>query len=137
MTYNIFSSTAPAMPMPTKGTEICKLLLSKVSKDMQEPLVPMAIPALAAHLCDVKFMYSDNKYYELCGQMGHLIGPSGIGKAQLSSLIEAIQRKFRDHDEPGERLFLQLRELLPNLQHHQLPPGCKDFSEYYLKELKE
>ena len=99
MTYNIFSSTAPAMPMPTKGTEICKLLLSKVSKDMQEPLVPMAIPALAAHLCDVKFMYSDNKYYELCGQMGHLIGPSGIGKAQLSSLIEAIQRKFRDHDD--------------------------------------
>ena len=86
MTYNIFSSTAPAMPMPTKGTEICKLLLSKVSKDMQEPLVPMAIPALAAHLCDVKFMYSDNKYYELCGQMGHLIGPSGIGKAQFGSL---------------------------------------------------
>ena len=36
----------------------------------------MAIPALAAHLTDVKIMYSDNKYYELCGQMGHLIGPS-------------------------------------------------------------
>ena len=86
MTYNIFSSTAPAMPMPTKGTEICKLLLSKVSKDMQEPLVPMEFSALAAHLCDVKFMYSDNKYYELCGQMGHLIGPSGIGKAQFGSL---------------------------------------------------
>ena len=40
---------------------------------MREPLVPMAIPALAAHLTDVEFMYSDNKYYELCGQMGHLI----------------------------------------------------------------
>ena len=37
-------------------------------------------------------MYSDNKYYELCGQMGHLIGPSGIGKAQLTHLIEAIRR---------------------------------------------
>ena len=33
-----------------------------------------------------KFMYSDNKNYELCGQMGHLISPSGIGKAQFSSL---------------------------------------------------
>lgn len=31
--------------------------------------------------------------------MGHLIGQSGIGKAQLSHLVEAILRKFRDHDE--------------------------------------
>ena len=35
-------------------------------------------------------------------------------------------------DAPGERLFLQLKELLPGLVHHQLPPGCKDFSDYYL-----
>ena len=39
---------------------------------------------------------------------------------------------FPDHDEPGERLFLQLQQVLPSLVHHQLPPGCKDFSEYYL-----
>ena len=39
---------------------------------------------------------------------------------------------FPDRDEPGERLFLQLKERLPNLVHHQLPPGCKDFSDYYL-----
>ena len=39
---------------------------------------------------------------------------------------------FPDCDAPGERLFLQLKELLPDLVHHQLPPGCKDFSEYYL-----
>ena len=38
---------------------------------------------------------------------------------------------FPDRDEPGERLFLQLQQVLPNLQHHQLPPGCKDFSEYW------
>ena len=63
------------MPKPAKGTEICKLLLSQASKDMREPLVPMAIPALAAHLSDVEFMYSDNKYYEMSGQMVHLIGP--------------------------------------------------------------
>ena len=40
---------------------------------------------------------------------------------------------FPDRDEPGERLFLQLKEVLPGLVHHQLPPGCKDFSEYYLQ----
>ena len=39
---------------------------------------------------------------------------------------------FPDRDEPGERLFLQLQELLPNLEHLQLPPDCKDFSDYYL-----
>lgn len=39
---------------------------------------------------------------------------------------------FPDQDEPGERLFLQLREVLPSLVRHQLPIGCKDFSEYYL-----
>ena len=99
MNYNIFDRIAPAMPSPSRGTEICKLLLSQASKDMRETLVPMAIPALAAHLTNVKFMYCDNKYYELCGQMGHLIGPSGIGKAQFTHLVEAIMRPFRDHDE--------------------------------------
>ena len=66
---------------------------------MREPLVPMVLPALAAHLTDVKLMYSDNQYDELCSQMGHLVGLSGIGKAQLTHLIEAIMRPFRDHDE--------------------------------------
>ena len=37
-----------------------------------------------------------------------------------------------DADVPGERLFLQLKEVLPNLVRHQLPNNCKDFSEFYL-----
>ena len=40
---------------------------------------------------------------------------------------------YPDRDLPGERLFLQLRDLLPNLTHHQLPPTCKDYSDYYVK----
>ena len=40
---------------------------------------------------------------------------------------------YPDNDVPGERLFLQLKEVLPSLERHQLPVGCKDFSEYYLK----
>ena len=39
---------------------------------------------------------------------------------------------YPDRDAPGERLFLQLQQVLPSLQHHQLPPDCKDFSDYYL-----
>ena len=40
---------------------------------------------------------------------------------------------YPDRDEPGERLFLQLQQILPNLEHHQLPPDCKDYSDYDLK----
>lgn len=40
---------------------------------------------------------------------------------------------FPDNDGPGERLFLQLKEVLPDLEHHQLPPGCKDFGDYFVK----
>jgi hypothetical protein len=43
MTYNLFGRTAPAMPRPGKGTEICKLLLSQATKDMRKPLVPIEI----------------------------------------------------------------------------------------------
>ncbi len=55
-------------------------------------------------------------------------------------MLEALNREletpfhmYPDRDAPGERLFLQLKELLPNLQHHQLPMGCKDFSDFYLQ----
>ena len=43
---------------------------------------------------------------------------------------------YPDRDAPGARLFLQLQQVLPSLVHHQLPPGCKDYSEYYLKKLR-
>ena len=57
MIYDIFSRTAPAMPKPGKGTEIVKLLLSQVSKGMQEPILPMTLPALAAHYQHLLHMY--------------------------------------------------------------------------------
>lgn len=58
---------------------------------------------------------------------------------QLSTLHSQLSTPFHmwpDRDEPGERLFLQLQQVLPSLVHHQLPPGCKDFSEYYLSTKK-
>jgi len=53
----------------------------------------------------------------------------------LSTLSATLSTEFHmypDRDVPGERLFLQLQQVLPGLVHHQLPPGCKDFGEYYL-----
>lgn len=43
---------------------------------------------------------------------------------------------YPDADIPGERLFLQLRELLPGIQRHQLPHGCKDYADLYVKEIR-
>ena len=51
----------------------------------------------------------------------------------FSSSLSLTFHMAPDRDEPGERLFLQLQQLLPNLTHHQLPPTCKDFSDYYLQ----
>ena len=98
MTYDIFSSTAPAMPKTDKSTKFIDFILSNASKDMREALVPMMMPALSAHLTETEFMYSDKKFYEMSGQMGHLIGPSGIGKAQLTHLVDAIMRSASEHD---------------------------------------
>ena len=58
---------------------------------------------------------------------------------QLLSLALSLSLTFHmypDRDAPGERLYLQLRQVLPSLVHHQLPPDCKDFSEYYLRRLR-
>jgi hypothetical protein len=52
---------------------------------------------------------------------------------ELLSALSAAFHMYPDRDEPGERLFLQLQKVLPSLVHHQLPPGCKDFSDYYVK----
>ena len=57
--------------------------------------------------------------------------------AEIGSQLKIEWHMFPDKDAPGESLFLQLKEILPQLVHHQLPPGCKDFSEYYLKEKTE
>ena len=53
--------------------------------------------------------------------------------ANISETFGVEWHMFPDRDAPGERLFLQLKEILPSLIHHQLPPGCKDFGEAYLK----
>ena len=56
--------------------------------------------------------------------------------------IELISRPLReswigsihmipDNDTPGNKLFLQLQNLLPALEHHLLPSKYKDFGEYW------
>ena len=51
-----------------------------------------------------------------------------------SQKLGTVFHMFPDNDEPGERLFLQLRDLLPQILRHQLPPGCKDYSDMYMSK---
>ncbi len=58
----------------------------------------------------------------------------GVGGEARGAGGEALFHMYPDRDAPGERLFMQLKEVLPSLVHHQLPPDCKDFSDFYLTQ---
>ena len=107
MKYDISNKTAPKMPTLGKGTECIRLLLSQASKDMYEPLVPMLFPSLGAHISGTEFQYPDLSWKEPCGMMANLVADSGGNKGQLSSLVEAVCRDFRQHDEEELRKLVE------------------------------
>ena len=75
-----FKTTFPKMPNLGRGTECLKILLSQAPKDMYEPLVPMFLPILGAHISGAEFQYPDLTWKELCGQMANLVVKSGGNK---------------------------------------------------------
>ena len=111
MRYDISKSKAPAMPNLGKGTECIKLLLSQVSKDNYEPFVPLFFPVLGAHISNAEFQYPDNSWKEPTGMMANLVANSGDNKGQLSPVVEAICRDFRQHDEEEENKYLEWQRL--------------------------
>ena len=58
----------------------------------------------------------------------------------LSAELSTVFHIFPDQDAPGEQLYNRLVEASVKygftILRHQLPKGCKDFSEYYLQRLK-
>ena len=112
MKYDITKTTAPKMPRLGKGTECIKILLSQVSKDRHEPLVPMLFPILGAHVSGSEFQYPDLTWKELCGMMANLVAESGGNKGQLSHLVEAICMDFRAHDEAEMKRLVQWQRQL-------------------------
>ncbi|WP_155950156.1 hypothetical protein [Prevotella sp. P6B4] len=111
MKYEISKATAPAMPNLGKGTECIKLLLSQASKMMHEPFLPMFFPVLGAHMSGTEFMYPDNSWKEPCGMMANLVARSSDNKGQLSPLIEALCRDFRQHDKAEEDKYKEWQRL--------------------------
>ena len=50
---------------------------------------------------------------------------------EVTSRLSIRWRMAPDHDAPGERLFQQLKEVLPRLELVPLAAGCKDFGEMW------
>ena len=107
MRYDISKPSAPKMPSLGKGTECIKILLSQVSGNMQEPMVPMFFPVLGAHISGAEFQYPDFSWKEPTGMMTNLVAHSGDNKGQFKDLANAICRDFRQHDEAEEKKLLE------------------------------
>ena len=103
MKYNISTNSAPKMPKFGRGTDCIKILLSQVSKDVQEPIVPMLFPIFGAHISGAEFQYPDLSWKEPTGMMANLVANSGDNKGQLTTLAKAICRDFHQHDEAEEK----------------------------------
>ena len=73
MKYNISKSTPPGMPNLVRGTKCMLFLLSKVSKDMHQPIVPILFSLLESHASGAEFMRPDQNQKEICGMMDNLV----------------------------------------------------------------
>ena len=131
MRYNISKPTAPKMPRLGKGTECIKILLTQVSKDMYEPLVPMFFPILGAHVSGSEFQYPDLTWKELCGMMANLVADSGCNKGQLSLLVEAICRDFRDHDEAELKKLVEWSKQVKTKSANKEKPARPDVAIWF------
>ena len=131
MKYNISKTTAPKMPKLGKGTECVTLLLSQVSKDMHQPIVPMIFPILGAHVSGAEFMYPDQSWKETCGMLANLVADSGAGKGQLSGLVEALCRDFRAHDEEELTKLVEWQKLVKTKSANKEKPVRPDVAFWF------
>ena len=131
MKYNISKNTPPAMPKLGKGTESIQLLLSQVSRDMHQPLVPTLFPILGAHISGAEFMYPDQSWKEMCGMMAHLVADSGAGKGQLSGLVEAICRDFRQHDDEELMKLVEWQKTMKTKSANKEKPARPDVAFWF------
>ena len=129
--YDISKPTAPAMPRLGKGTECVKLLLSQVSKDMHEPMVPMLFSILGAQISESKFQYPDHTWKEMCGMMANLVADSGCNKGQLSNLVEALCRDFRQHDEVELQKLVEWQKQMKTKSANKEKPARPDVSFWF------
>lgn len=119
------------MPTLGRGTECIKILLSQASKDMHAPLVPMLFPVFGAHVSGAEFQYPDHSWKEMCGQMANLVAESGGNKGQLSSLLEAICRDFRLHDDGELKKLVEWQRQMKTKSANKEKPARPDVAFWF------
>ena len=105
------------MPNLGKGTKCFKMLLSQTSSDMYAPLLPMLPPVLGTKISQAEFQYPSGQWLEMCGQQAALIADSAGNKGQLGLLAPLPPAATSPS----------------SLVRHQLPQGCKDYSDNYVQ----
>ena len=70
--------------MPKQGwsTEKLPFFLSKTTKDIHQPIVPILFSLLESHASEAEFMRSNQKWEEMCGMMGNLAADRRRRKGQ-------------------------------------------------------
>ncbi len=131
MKYNISKTTPPAMPNLGRGTECITLLLSQVSRDMHQSIVPMLFPILGAHISGAEFMYPDLSWKETSGMLANLVAESGAGKGQLSALVEAICRDFRQHDDEELAKLVEWQKMMKTKSANKEKPVRPDVAFWF------
>ena len=70
-------------------------------------------PVRSAHIIVAEFMYPTSFLKQLYGKMTNPIAESGGNKSQLSTLVEALCRLFRRHDDKEElKKFVEWQNLM-------------------------
>lgn len=128
MIYDITKPIAPAMPKLGKDLAIVKLLLSQVSKDMQEILAPLLFDSLASHISGTAFMYPVLTWKEICGLITAVSTVSAGGKGQLQRLVEAIMRVARQHDEMELQKLVEWQKIIKSKAANKEKPVRPDVS---------
>ena len=99
---SIVNSEALPPTMPEKLPKLIQLLVSKTPDIYKAAVAHAVFPALATHLCQVRFCYTDNVEHEAT-LMNCLMAGTGAGKGCIDKPIEHIMADIERRDKENER----------------------------------
>ena len=88
--------------MPAKLPQLIGLLTSKTPEEYKAAVAHAVFPALATHLCEVRFNYTDNVEHEAT-LMNCLMAVTGAGKGCIDEPIQHIMEDIKLRDEENTR----------------------------------
>ena len=91
-------------------------LLSKVSKDLHQSIVPILFSLLESHASGAEFMRSNQNRKEMYGMMGNLVADRRRREGPtIMTTGRALSRNFRQHDDEEEPTKLGTRTRYLNM----------------------